>query len=180
MPTDSQELEYTSAQDMLKHYDSLNWQIGSILVAATVVLTGLVLNDDALALLRGTTRASQIVAFGVPAFSLFILSIWFLWFRRHRALYNFRNETLHRLELNLGMYHFLRVVEADLSDGFDAESKTDVLHTAKLKAGHDSTSFTPFYRLEKLPGPSGYVLAMLLAFGIPALQLILLLAIKYS
>ncbi|MBI4802072.1 MAG: hypothetical protein HY796_06075 [Elusimicrobia bacterium] len=36
-------LEYTAAQEMLCHYDSLNWQIGAALIAATVILTGLAL-----------------------------------------------------------------------------------------------------------------------------------------
>lgn len=47
-------LEYTAAQDMLKHYDTLNWQIGSVLIAGVVVLTGLIVDTDTIHLMRRT------------------------------------------------------------------------------------------------------------------------------
>ncbi|MBK8151343.1 MAG: hypothetical protein IPK58_24890 [Acidobacteria bacterium] len=67
-------LEYTSAQEMLKHYDSLNWQIGAVLIAATIVLTGMVLQKETVEIIKLPSGASLILVFGVPSFSLFILA----------------------------------------------------------------------------------------------------------
>lgn len=44
--------EYKMAQDMLKHYDTLNWQIGSILIAGVLLLTGLAINKEVIELMR--------------------------------------------------------------------------------------------------------------------------------
>lgn len=173
---ESKKLEYSSAQEMLRHYDALNWQIGATLIAATIVLTGLVLRKEVIDLIRGNGFLTWFVIFGIPAFSLFILAIWLSWFRRHRDLYNFRNETLHRLEIYLGMYHYLRVVEADFVNKNDHEKKK-ILSVAKHKAGYSNEGFVPFYDLQ-LSSPSGYALAKFLTYGIPAFQLALFLAIK--
>jgi hypothetical protein len=173
---EKKKLEYSAAQEMLRHYDSLNWQIGAILIAATIVLTGLVLRKEVIDLIQGKGILSWGVAIGIPAFSLFVLKVWLLWFRRHRDLYNFRNETLHRLEISLGLYHYLRVVEADLANSQDSE-KIKVLAAAKSNAGYTKGGFVPFYD-RQLSKPSGNALAKVLAYGIPVFQLTLLLAIK--
>ncbi len=177
-PTDfeKKKLEYNAAQEMLRHYDSLNWQIGAILIAATIVLTGLVLRKEVIDLIQSKGLLSWLVTFGIPAFSLFILTVWQLWFRRHRDLYNFRNETLHRLEIELGLYHYLRIIEVKFSHTQDSE-KAKALAAAKTNAGHATEKFVPFYDLQLSP-PSGYMLAKVLAYGIPVFQLIIFLAIK--
>jgi hypothetical protein len=84
-------------------------------------------------------------------------------------MYNFRNEVLHRLEIQLGMYHFLRVAEAANSNA----SANPQLSKAKIDAGHDAAAFKPLYSVA-LKSPSGYALARVLAFGVPFVQLILL------
>ena len=173
---EKKKLEYNAAQEMLRHYDSLNWQIGSILIAATILLTGLVLRKEVIDLMQGNDLLSWLVVLGIPGFSLFILVIWLLWFRRHRELYNFRNETLHRLEVSLGLFHHLRVIEANFSSTPNSEEMKK-LNTAKSNAGYGENSFVPFYPLQ-LSGPSGFTLANVLAFGIPSFQLALFLAIK--
>ena len=104
-------VEYQMAQEMLRHYDSLNWQIGSILIAAVLVLTGFTLNKDIIVLAQTSTNIRFTITIGIPTFSLFILGIWLLWFRRHRNMYNFRNEVMQRIEFQLGMYHHLLNVE---------------------------------------------------------------------
>jgi len=162
-------LEYTAAQEMLCHYDSLNWQIGAILIAATFVLTGLALQEGVVA----SIKQSYYVTLGIPISSLFILTTWLKWFQRHRALYNLRFETLHRLEIQLGMYHHLRAAEAD------SRKSNEQIVKAKINAGYDNDGFQPIYPQDSLPSPSGYNLAKLLTFGIPLLQLILFLIIKY-
>lgn len=162
---ETKRLEYQMAQEMLRHYDSLNWQIGSILVAAAIVLTGLALNKDTIELAYGSLALRLSISAGIPLMSLFVLVIWLLWFRRHRALYNFRNEVLHRLEEQLGMYHFLLVAESNGGD----KSRFD---KAKTAAGHQP-EFKPLYRVT-LPGPSGYDLTFALAFGVPVGQAIIL------
>ena len=176
----SRQLEYQSAQDMLKHYDNLNWHIGSILIAATLILSGMSLNKDTIEIITAAGTRGLIISFAIPSISFFVLFIWFLWFRRHRVLYNFRNETIHRLEQQLGMYHFLRVIESEHESRRALDEKKKVLDAAKAQAGHDSASFVPFYKISPMPGPSGYSLAKALVAGIPLLQLILFLAIRYA
>jgi len=141
---EKKEMEYGAAQEMLRHYDSLNWQIGAVLIAATIVLTGLVLRKEVIDLIQATGLLSWLVVGGIPAFSLFILVVWLLWFRRHRDLYNFRNETLHRLEIDLGLYHYLRVIEAAFSNKPNSD-EAKILAAAKLNAGYAKERFKPFY-----------------------------------
>jgi hypothetical protein len=163
--------EYEMAQRMLMHYDSLNWQIGSILIAAVIIMTGFVLKGDLIAKPIDFILLRFAIAFALPIFSLFILIVWILWFRRHRDLYNLRNEVLYRIEVQLGMYHFLRVVEAVGSQNKTFAKLSD---DAKLKAGHDSKIFAPICE-NNLSRPSGYKLAWILAIGVPIGQFILLL-----
>jgi hypothetical protein len=185
--------EYNAAQEMLRHYDTLNWQIGSILIGAITVFTGLVLQDKVIELVKESGVGSWFLVLGIPAFSFFVLLIWFLWFRRHRDLYNFRNETIHRLELDLHMYHYLRVIETVLTEQRDAardrgnteeaESKErdlDRLETAKTEAHHAGAEFRPFFPAQRLSGPSGFALSKILMIGMPAFQLILFLGIKLT
>ena len=128
--------EYSAAQEMLRHYDTLNWQIGAILVAATTILTGLALQSEVIKLLKSNNHFSVAVVLGLPFFSFIILQTWRRWFQRHRQLYNLRNETMHRIELELGMYHHLRVVEADQSSDASKNAETlKILEAAKKKVG---------------------------------------------
>lgn len=173
---EKKKLEYNAAQEMLRHYDSLNWQIGAILIAATILLTGLVLRKEVIDLIQSDGLISVLIVLGIPAFSFFILVVWLLWFRRHRDLYNFRNETLHRLEISLGMYHYLRILEAKFSSKPNSD-EIKKLNTAKSNAGYGENSFVPFFPLRS-SGPSGFTLAIALAIVIPCFQFILFLAIK--
>lgn len=165
---ETKKFEYRMAQQMLRHYDTLNWLIGTILIAAVLMLTGLVTDGNLIGLAKQNGNIRCAVSAGIPALSLFVLGTWLLWFRRHRALYNFRNEVIHRLELQLGMYHYLRVAESDLAG--------DAFEQARVNAGHDSLHFKPLYPLA-LSGPSGYTLAKVLTFGLPLMQLLLFCAL---
>jgi len=126
-------------------------------------------------MMQASWITAAILTFAIPIFSALVLITWWTWFRRHRDLYNLRNEVLHRIELDLKMYHFLRAVEANSQAD---EAKLKRLATAKKAAGYDD--FEPFYTISKLSGPSGFRLAALLAFGIPAIQFVLLLALALS
>lgn len=166
---EKKKFEYQMAQEMLRHYDVMNWQIGSILIAAVLIFTGFAVNKDIIELAKKSCELRWILNLGIPLLSFFVLFTWLLWFRRHRSLYNFRNEVLHRLEMQLGMYHFLLVAEADNTNA----SINPQLSKAKIDAGHDDAAFKPLYPLV-LKGPSGYMLAKVLAFGVPCGQIILL------
>jgi len=163
--------EYEMAQDMLKHYDSLNWQIGSILIAGVVILTGVVINKDVVEVMKNHFKIGLAIALAAPAFSGFILHVWYRCFCRQRSLYNFRNEVLHRIELQLGMYHFLRVAEANkIQDGFN----DPIFDVAKSAAGYCNSketgeAFKPLYSIN-LDGIPSHRLAKRLAYGIPAAQ----------
>lgn len=116
LPEDRRELlrfEYERAQDMLKHYDTLSWQTGNIFIAGILVFTGLAFGKDGGEVLKQGWR-SLILVLTIPIVSLTILLFWAYWFKRHRGLYRFRDDVLHRLEIKLGFYHFLRVAEANL------------------------------------------------------------------
>ena len=174
---ETKKLEYQMAQEMLRHYDILNWHIGSILIAAVIILTGLVVRKEIIDLARESRQIGVVIMLGTPLFSFFVLRVWLLWFRRHRDLYNFRNEVLYRLEAQLGMYHFLRVVEANLPSVSDDASVSfeNAWRNAKKKAEHTANQMpilAPYQN--KLAGPSGYALGKALAVGIPAAQFLLL------
>jgi len=162
--------EYEAAQEMLRHYDALNWQIGAIFVSANAILLGLVANRSFLELFEDHLALGVLAAALLSSFSGSLLVAWWLWFRRHRDLYNFRNETIHRIEQQLGMYHFLRVVEAEKGFG-------EQLAEARLRSGHDA--FRPFYR-PSLHWPSGYKLARALAFVIPTLEFAVLVVLMIT
>lgn len=181
--------EYQQAQDMLKHYDTLTWQTGNIFIAAIAVLTGLIFSKDGTDVLEKGWRSLIVVA-GVPSISFVILSFWAFWFRRHRGLYQFRDDVLHRLEIKLGFYHFLRVAEENArAAGALTESQRAVLGRAKA-AAYSATS--PFEAVADRAGaaaafphispthvelfrsaykrPSSYALVWRLVFTLPLLQ----------
>lgn len=168
---DRDKFEYQMAQEMLRHYDSLNWQIGSILIAGTLVLTALVFNKDTVKLLHDVYYPAVAILLTATVLSAFVLGNWLLWFRRHRAYYNLRNEVFHRIELKRQMFHYLSVVEADLPESDEVDMPK--IRLAAKQAGY-GTAFEPFkaYPQKKLPKPSGSILAHCLAVGIPVLQLI--------
>lgn len=169
--------EYQMAQEMLRHYDSLNWQIGAILIAGTLVLTALVFKGDALALLNQSFWPTVSVLLVAPFISFLVLSCWALWFRRHRSLYNLRNEVCHRIEFRYHMFHYLRVVKADLSKPRHRfRSRGPELEQAAKQAGYKlaggNEGFQPIYEHDGngLPRPSGHKLVWCLALGIPIIQ----------
>jgi hypothetical protein len=173
--------EYEMAQGMLTHYDNLNWQIGSILIAGVLVFTGLVINKDLFDVMGQHRALGVVLAVGIPLLSYTVLGIWRLWFQRHMHLYNLRNETLQRIELKLGMYHFLRVVEGDLdAKKYEGEDRPKLL-AARSRAWQmkEGTQFEPFelYRINRLGGISGNKLAMILTLIIPSIQFLLLFGI---
>jgi len=86
---------YEKAQEMLIHYDNLNWQIGSILLGSNLVTMGLSLQQ-------------RIGSLSVPILAVAgIISqfAWAFWFTRHVAMYNLRNDVLYRIEMELGIPH---------------------------------------------------------------------------
>lgn len=206
MPTlaDDQEwkrLEYAMAQDMIKHYDTLNWQIGSILIGAVIVLTGLVFSNDTIQLLKTSPCVGGVLIGGLPLISGLVLYAWYQWFSRHRELYNFRNEVLHRLEQQNGLYHYLRVAEAALMNEERRrrkpfQNKTNfserqreidrnlkALRAARKKGRHKDTQGENGFRVlfpAKLRNRPGHHLARWLAVGIPVIQILLGCAIIFA
>lgn len=166
---DAKLAEYQAAQDMLKHYDALNWQIGSILIGANAVLLGLVVG-----LLGRVGWLGLLVAAGVAAFSFVLLESWWRWFERHRAFYNFRNETLQRIEVQLGMFHFLRVVEAH--GGESAEVTKQQVEAARAAAytAPDGSVFVPMFDPTLEGTTPGWKIARTLRWLLPAVEFVAL------
>lgn len=93
--------EYHRTQEMLVHYDNLNWQIGSILVGSNIVALGFLSGS-------GAERTLFAAAVG-GSFSLFA---WILWFIRHASIYNVKNDRLYMIEMKLNMYQHRMVGHA--------------------------------------------------------------------
>lgn len=163
--------EYQAAQEMLKHYDALNWQIGSVLIGANAILLGLIASNNIVQLFDGLPwnfMAGLVFAVAVAGFSRLLLKAWQTWFERHAGFYNLRNETLQRLELELGMYHFLRVVEAMADNGVEpAVRALPRLTRAKERAGYDR--FEPIFKVD-VPKISGESVGKKLACWVPVLE----------
>jgi len=85
-------VEYNRTQDMLRHYDNLNWQVASILVGSNIV---------ALAFISSSSSPNVLfaAAFG-GSFSLLAFNLWFF---RHVSIYNVKNDRLYIIEYQLGM-----------------------------------------------------------------------------
>lgn len=86
---------YEKAQDMLIHYDNLNWQIGSILVGSNLVAMSFALQ----------LNVSPVLALSLAISGIISQLMWLSWFYRHMALYNLRNDVLYKIEEKLGMHH---------------------------------------------------------------------------
>jgi hypothetical protein len=86
--------EYSRAQRMVTHYDNLNWQIGSIIVGSNIVALGFVASSGSSNLLLVPSAALGGIS------SLFC---WILWFYRHMAIYNVKNDRLTVIEVELGL-----------------------------------------------------------------------------
>ena len=98
---------YEKAQEMLIHYDNLNWQIGSILVGSSLVSMGLSLQKGA----DSTLTLVLALAGMISSFA------WIFWFTRHMALYNLRNDVLYMIEEKLGFQHHSLSMENDVKSG---------------------------------------------------------------
>jgi hypothetical protein len=84
--------EYHRTQDMLRHYDNLNWHIASILVGSNIVALGLI-----------SSSSSPNVLFAAAFGGSSSLLAFNLWFFRHVSIYNVKNDRLYIIEYQLKM-----------------------------------------------------------------------------
>lgn len=84
--------EYNKTQEMLRHYDNLNWNIGSILVGSNIIALGML-----------SSQINTGILFGAALAGSFSLFAWILWFLRHASIYNVKNDRLYMIESMLGM-----------------------------------------------------------------------------
>jgi hypothetical protein len=84
--------EYHRTQEMLVHYDNLNWLIGLVLVSSNIIALGFVSFAD-----------NRNVVFAAAFGGSFALFCWVLWFYRHVSIYNVKNDRLYMIEQELGM-----------------------------------------------------------------------------
>lgn len=118
--------EYELTQQMAIHYDALNWQIGSILIAGIFISIGIIGDRfDIYPLLS--------------AISLFILIIWNRFYFRHKAIQDTKFERLHSIENELNLRQHLIVRERD------AQKKLNGLHSKNIV--HILTFGIPFTML---------------------------------
>ncbi len=87
--------EYENAHNSFHHYDSFRWQSGSILIAAAVVLWGLLFSRD---------RPPTLDQVGITsAFVSLIMSCWLLYAHHYRQLYLTKLLRIHEIEKQLKM-----------------------------------------------------------------------------
>ncbi|MEA2032469.1 MAG: hypothetical protein U9N41_02670 [Euryarchaeota archaeon] len=94
-------MEYEKTQEMIIHLDTLNWTIGSILIAGVFVMIGF-LGD----------KPNSYPWMAVISF--IILGLWALNFKRHKDIQYKKFERLHQIEVELHLKQHLIV---DCADG---------------------------------------------------------------
>lgn len=93
-------LEYEKTQEMAIHYDTLNWTIGSILIAGVFVTIGIV--------------GEKIQLYPhLAIFSFIVLGVWRLYYKRHKEIQRIKFRRLHEIEKRLKMAQHLRVNRYD-------------------------------------------------------------------
>jgi hypothetical protein len=92
--------EYVLTQQMAIHYDQMNWQIGSILIAGIFISIGIIGN-----------KIDAYLWLGIISFV--ILYAWNRFYFRHKAIQNKKFERLHEIESELGFCQHLKIKEGD-------------------------------------------------------------------
>lgn len=92
--------EYELTQQMAIHYDQMNWQIGSILIAC--ILIGVV-----------AIHKDIHSYFLLSTLSLFVLWIWSKFYFRHKGIQNLKFERLQQIEKELNFKQHLIVKQSD-------------------------------------------------------------------
>jgi len=93
-------IEYEKTQEMVIHLDTLNWTIGSILIAGVFVMIGFL----------GDKPDSYP---WMATISFIILGLWALNFKRHKDIQHQKFKRLHQIEVELKLKQHLMVDCAD-------------------------------------------------------------------
>ncbi len=93
-------IEYEKTQEMVIHLDTLNWTIGSILIAGVFVMIGFL----------GDKPDSYL---WMAIISFVILVLWALNFKRHKDIQYKKFERLHQIEAKLCLKQHLIIKCAD-------------------------------------------------------------------
>jgi len=72
--------EYQMAQDMLRHYDNLNWLIGTILIGGILAMTGLLIGSGIGNIIVNNKYIGGVICLPVSLFSFIIMRMWLKWF----------------------------------------------------------------------------------------------------
>jgi len=92
---DNLHFEYQAAHDSFHHYDGFKWQSGTMLIASSTVLWGLLFSRDA------PPSATQVACASI--FISLLLSMWLLYAHHYRQLYMSKLHRIHLIELELKM-----------------------------------------------------------------------------
>jgi hypothetical protein len=96
--------EYDKCFETFKHYDTLNWQIGGILVAGLMIFSGQII-----AKVMEDGAINPCVYNWLPFVGLLnytVMIIWIKFFLRHRELYNSRINRMREIEDILNINNF--------------------------------------------------------------------------
>ena len=97
---ESLRLEYDKTQEMAIHYDTMNWTIGSILLAGIFGMAGLI--------------GDKIQAYPqVAVLSFIILLVWRVFYKRHKEIQRVKFTRLQEIEKELHLRQHLLVNEQD-------------------------------------------------------------------
>ncbi|MCZ7392776.1 MAG: hypothetical protein ABOK23_07800 [Candidatus Methanoperedens sp.] len=92
--------EYEKTQDMVVHFDTINWTIGSIFIAGIFLMIG--------------TAGDKIQIYPFLAIFSFIgLLVWRLFYHRHKAIIKVKFKRLHYIEQMLDLKQHRQVDEMD-------------------------------------------------------------------
>lgn len=83
--------DYDKAQEMIRHYEQLFWQVGAILLAGLFVMMGII--SDNKYFVKEPYRLLPVIAI-----TLLIDLFWFLWYQRNRILVLGRFQRLRDIE----------------------------------------------------------------------------------
>lgn len=138
-------LEYEKTQDMVVHFDTINWTIGSILIAGIFLMIG--------------TAGDKIQIYPFLALFSFIgLVVWRLYYHRHKGILKVKFDRLHYIEEKLGL---------------EQHRQVDALDHPKADAEVPKRRVLLFLKMRELGGIKGDRYADILTLGIPIALLLI-------
>lgn len=89
--------DYDKAQEMIRHYENLSWQVGAIIFAGLFVMIGA-------AIVKKPIEKDNTILLFVIVMTLLVDLFWFLWYQRNRILITKNWKDLETLNCSFPIY----------------------------------------------------------------------------